>query len=174
MVSRLKWLRPAPRRRYFGSVKARLLPALILIAFLPIMADAAPLPVVMRDGEEHVTAAALEREAGIVTKRLPGRGEYVVCAKEICAPLKGVAADGETLFVPVAALSEALSLAANFDDTRGHVALVAQPRDAAAPAGPARVGAIAPNLRLTRLDGTTVTLDELRGQRVLINSWASW
>jgi peroxiredoxin len=37
-----------------------------------------------------------------------------------------------------------------------------------------RVGSIAPNLRLTRLDGTPVSLDEFRGQRVLINSWASW
>ena len=36
------------------------------------------------------------------------------------------------------------------------------------------VGAIAPNLRLTKLDGAPVSLDEFRGQRVLINSWASW
>jgi hypothetical protein len=36
------------------------------------------------------------------------------------------------------------------------------------------VGSLAPNLRLAKLDGGVVTLDALRGQRVLINSWASW
>ena len=141
---------------------------------LAASASAAPLSAITKDGTTYVTAAGLEREAGIVTKRLPGRGEFVACGKELCAPMKGVIADGDAFLVPVAALSEAMNLTATFDDSRRHVTFVAAPREFDAKTGPARVGAIAPNLRLSRLDGTPVTLDELRGQRVLINSWASW
>ena len=141
---------------------------------LATAAYAAPLPAITKGGTTYVAAAALEREAGIVTKRLPGRGEFVVCGKELCAPLKGVVTDCDTILVPVTALSEAMSLTANFDDSRRHVTFVPAPRESGAKTGPARVGAIAPNLRLSKLDGTTVTLDGLRGQRVLINSWASW
>ena len=82
--------------------------------------------------------------------------------------------DGDTLLVPVLALSEAMNLTANFDDSRRLVTFVSAPRESAVRTGPARVGTIAPNLRLTQLDGTPITLDELRGRRVLINSWASW
>jgi hypothetical protein len=38
----------------------------------------------------------------------------------------------------------------------------------------AKVGRLAPNFRLRRLDGTFISLESLRGRRVLINSWASW
>ena len=155
-------------------MQARLLLVLGLTALLPALGGAAPLPVVMRAGAAHVASVALEREAGIVTKRLSGRSEFVACGKELCAPLKGVVTDGAAWLVPVAALSEAMGLAANFDDRRQHVTFTPTPRASAGSPGPARVGSIAPNLRLTKLDGTTVTLDELRGQRVLINSWASW
>ena len=141
---------------------------------LATAAYAAPLPTVTRDGATYVAAVELEREVSIVTKRLPGSGEFVACGKELCAPLKGVVTDGDTILVPVTALSEAMSLTANFDDSRRHVTFVPAPRESGAKTGPARVGAIAPNLRLSKLDGTTVTLDGLRGQRVLINSWASW
>ena len=109
-----------------------------------------------------------------MTKRLPGRGEFVACGKEFCAPLPGVVTDGDTLLVPVAALSEAMRLTATFDDRRRHVTFGPALRKPDAMTGLGRLGAIAPNLRLIRLDGTPVTLDELRGQRVLINSWASW
>jgi len=145
-----------------------------LTATLTSLACAAPLPVIVKGGEAHVAAAALEREAGIVIKKLPGRGGFVACGAEQCAPLKSALIDGDTLLVPVAGLSEALNLTANFDESRRHVALVPAPRTSVATSGTARVGSIAPNLRLTKLDGATVTLDELRGQRVLINSWASW
>lgn len=37
-----------------------------------------------------------------------------------------------------------------------------------------RVGASAPDFTLPTLDGETVKLDELRGQPVLINFWATW
>jgi len=131
------------------------------------------LPVIVKGGEAHVAAAALEREAGIVIKKLRARG-FVACGAEQCAPLKSALTDGDTLLVTVAGLSEALNLTANFDENRRHVALVPASRNASNAAGVARVGSIAPNLRLTKLDGTPVSLDEFRGQRVLINSWASW
>ena len=153
---------------------ARVLLPIALTTMLAIPTSAAPLPVTLRDGQAHVAASALEREAGIVIKKLPGRGEYVACGPERCASLKSVLAEGDTLLVPVAGLSAAMNLTANFDDSRRHVALVPASRGSFASTGPARVGAIAPNLRLTRLDGTPVSLDKLRGQRVLINSWASW
>ena len=38
----------------------------------------------------------------------------------------------------------------------------------------AQVGQLAPDLRLTRLDGSPVALADFRGKRVLIDSWASW
>jgi hypothetical protein len=137
-------------------------------------ANAAPLPVLLRSGEAHVTAAALEREAGIVIKRLPGSGGYVACGAQQCAPLKFVTTEGEAVLVPVDGLTAALNLTANFHEYRAHVTLVPFRGERASAAGVARVGSIAPNLRLTKLDGTPVSLDELRGQRVLINSWASW
>jgi len=135
---------------------------------------AAPLPVLVRNGEAHITAAALEREAGIVVKRLPGRTEFVACGRERCAPLKSVLTEGDDWLVLVAPLCETMHLTANFDESRRHVALILAPRESSATTGPVRVGGIAPNLRLTKLGGTPVSLDELRGQRVLINSWASW
>lgn len=151
--------------------------ALALTVMLPTLASAAPLSVVMRSSEAHVAAAALEREAGIVIKRLPGRAgrsEFVACGTERCAPLKGVLTEGDTLLAPVADLSESMNLSANFDDSRRHVTFASARREPTATAGPVRVGSLAPNLRLAKLDGTPVSLDELRSQRVLINSWASW
>jgi len=145
-----------------------------LAATLTAMAYAAPLPVIVKGSEAHIAAAALEREAGIVIKKLPEGGGFVACGAQQCAPLRSVLNDGITLLVPVTALSEALNLTADFDENRRHVSLVAAPRNNSSTAGVAQVGSITPNLRLTKLDGTAVTLDELRGQRVLINSWASW
>jgi hypothetical protein len=151
----------------------RLLPLALTLVFATL-GDAAPLPVIARDAKAHVTAAALEREAGIVVKGLPGRAEFVACGPDRCAPVKSVLTSGDTMLVPVAGLSDALNLTANFDEGRRHVTFISTPRGADNATGLARVGAIAPNLRLTKLDGTPVTLDEFRGQRVLINSWASW
>ena len=154
------------------SVKVLL--SIALTVMLAMSGSAAPLPVTLRDGQAHVVASALEREAGIVIKKLPGRGEFVVCGTEQCAPLKSVLAEGDTWLVPVASLTEALHLSANFDERRRHVTLVPASGGASSSTGSARVGTIAPNLRLIKLDGMAVSLDELRGQRVLINSWASW
>ncbi|MFN0126001.1 MAG: hypothetical protein ACKV19_04875 [Verrucomicrobiales bacterium] len=137
-------------------------------------AASATLPVHLKDRVAHVTAADLERQAGIAIKRLPERGGFVACGSEACAPLEGVLAEGDALLVPVAGLAEALNLEAKFDDNRRQVALTPSRREASRATGLARVGSLAPKLRLTKIDGTTVTLDEFRGQRVLINSWGSW
>jgi len=138
------------------------------------MASAAPLPVILRNGQAHVAATALERETGIVIKSMPGVGGFVACDASRCARLKSVLVEGDTLLAPVPDLGAALDLAVSFDSNRSHVTLVPSSRQSSASTGPATVGAVAPNLLLTLLDGTPVSLDELRGQRVLINSWASW
>ena len=41
-------------------------------------------------------------------------------------------------------------------------------------AKPPVVGQMAPNFELTLIDGTKVTLDQLRGQVVVLNYWATW
>jgi thiol-disulfide isomerase/thioredoxin len=45
---------------------------------------------------------------------------------------------------------------------------------AGAPSRPAAVGAPAPAIELTLLDGSNVTLEQLAGQPVLLNFWATW
>ncbi|MCD6290472.1 MAG: TlpA family protein disulfide reductase [Anaerolineae bacterium] len=42
------------------------------------------------------------------------------------------------------------------------------------PAQGARVGLMAPDFTLSRLDGQPVSLSELRGQAVVLNFWATW
>jgi len=37
-----------------------------------------------------------------------------------------------------------------------------------------KVGNVAPNFELTMIDGSKVTLDQLRGQVVVLNFWATW
>jgi peroxiredoxin len=37
-----------------------------------------------------------------------------------------------------------------------------------------KVGDVAPNFELTMIDGSKVTLDQLRGQVVVLNFWATW
>jgi hypothetical protein len=161
-------------RSYRSTMQAMPLLMTSIVALVSASASAAPLPVVMKDGAAHVNGAALEREAGIVVKRLSNRGGFVACGAEACAPLKSVVAEGRDVLVPVAELTEVMNLTASFDEGKRHVIFaVAASRSTGRP-GAARVGSIAPNLRLTKLDGSPVSIDEFRGQRVLINSWASW
>lgn len=40
--------------------------------------------------------------------------------------------------------------------------------------GKVKVGELAPDFTLTLIDGTKVTRDELRGQVVILNFWATW
>jgi thiol-disulfide isomerase/thioredoxin len=41
-------------------------------------------------------------------------------------------------------------------------------------AAPPKVGTVAPKFELTLIDGSKVTLDQLRGQVVVLNFWATW
>lgn len=41
-------------------------------------------------------------------------------------------------------------------------------------AGPPKIGTVAPPFELTLIDGSKVTLDQLRGQVVVLNFWATW
>jgi peroxiredoxin len=76
--------------------------------------------------------------------------------------------------VGVEALARALGATPRFDSERKNVRFDLAPA-ATLPAGTAvDVGQVAPDFRLTRLDGTPVALSDFRGKRVLINSWASW
>lgn len=155
-------------------MRATVLFAIALTTLLATPTSAARLAVTLRDGQAYIAASALERELGMVVKRLPGRGQFVVCGAAQCAPLKEVLAEDGNLLVPVAELGKAMNLTADLDHSRRQVALTPASHGSSTGIGPARVGAIAPNLRLTQLDGRPVSFDELRGQRVLINSWASW
>ena len=140
----------------------------------PVLASAATLQIIEHDGRSCVDAAALEREGQIVIKALPGRDAFVACAADRCALVASVATEAGATLVPVTSLAEALGLAVTFDERRQHVTLIPTRRDDQGAPANFGVGSLAPNLRFTKLDGTTVSLDELRGQRVLINSWASW
>jgi peroxiredoxin len=56
----------------------------------------------------------------------------------------------------------------------GLVALGSLAAPASAGGGSVKVGQPAPDFTLTLLDGTKVTRDELRGQVVVLNFWATW
>ncbi len=141
---------------------------------LPLSLAGASLPVVEVDDQRCLDAAGLEAAAGIALKTLPGRDEHVACGLERCAPVKPVILRDGRRFVPVSALAEALGLAVTFAADQRSVSLVATHRPESGATGFPGVGSLMPNLRFTKLDGAPVTLDELRGERVLINSWASW
>ena len=64
----------------------------------------------------------------------------------------------------MAKVTKVIALAASFSLMAASVAL------AKAPA----VGAMAPDFELTLIDGSKVTLDQLRGNVVVLNFWATW
>lgn len=146
--------------------------ALACLLGLALAAQGVTLPVIERNGIQYVEAPALERESGIAIKRIESSGEFVACAADRCARVKGAQAEGKQVIVPVDALCSALAVEAQFDETRRAVTLklLSTENKNSTPA----VGSLAPNFRLTKLDGTTVALADFRGKRVLINSWASW
>lgn len=88
------------------------------------------------------------------------------CKGEVCVPLGASRADGEFDFASVAAR---LGMALVADEPRGRWAL-----------GPEAIGdralttAQAPDLVLDDLDGNEFRLSSLRGQKVLIVSWAPY
>ncbi|MEW6304238.1 MAG: redoxin family protein [Verrucomicrobiota bacterium] len=144
---------------------------LLLCAGVAHAAPATTAPVVQRDGRPFASASALSG-LGLAVKELPGRDAIVACHEDRCAPLKEFRREGADILVSLDALCEALNLSAAYDQARATVRLttVAAPAATSAP----DVGRLAPDFKLTRLDGTPVALSDFRGKRVLINSWASW
>src|SRR5260221_13448567 len=125
-------------------------------------------------GGAYGPASDLERVVDIAVKRLPADEAVVACTGERCAMIKDFVRKGDEIWVSTAALAKALGLSTRFSPDRSSVSFAFEARDAASGDSPAGVGQLAPNFRVARLDGGTVSLADLRGKRVLINSWASW
>jgi hypothetical protein len=145
---------------------------LSFFALSTFAAETPMLSVIERGGRAHVLASRLEHQAGIAIKRLPGQQQIVACSGELCAFVTEFIDEEGDLLVPVESLATALHAKPRFDDVRRNVRFEL-------PATlsnniPARVGRLAPDFRLRKLDGTWVALSDFRGKRVLINSWASW
>jgi hypothetical protein len=130
------------------------------------------LSVIERGGQAYISASKLEHEASIAIKRLPGQQQLVACSGELCALVTEFIDEKGDLLVAVESLATALHAKPRFDEARRNVRFEL-------PATlsnniPARVGQLAPDFRLRKLDGSSVALSDFRGKRVLINSWASW
>jgi hypothetical protein len=98
----------------------------------------------------------------------------VACYRERCATLEGVVSAAEGLLVPISSLEKSLDASAVVDSSRKTVTFDFSKADAVASDSAPGVGRLAPNFRLTKLDGSAINFSEFRGKRVLINSWASW
>ncbi len=88
------------------------------------------------------------------------------CKGEICIPL-ATPPVGDT--VQLDELADQLGLALVHDQDNDLWAL-----GPAAPGGRALATAVAPNLTLPRLDGTTFELQSLRGSKVLMVAWSPY
>lgn len=146
---------------------------LALLMATRIFAEAA-VPVIDREGQSYVSAARLERAGSIAIKRLPDQKQLIACSGERCALVNEFIDDPGDLLVRIDSLGKALGARPRFDQARGTVSFELLP-DLTPPTGATpRVGQLAPDFRLTKLDGTPVALSDFAGKRVLINSWASW
>jgi len=132
------------------------------------------IPVAERKGGAYVAAPELERNAGIAIKTLPGSDAVVACSENRCARVKGSLREGDVALINVAELTKALSFSARFSDDRRQVQFKSEPAPFTDDGAVTRVGDLAPNFRVARLDGSPVSLADFRGKRVLIQSWASW
>lgn len=132
------------------------------------------IPVTDRNGAAYVSAAELERSAGIAVKKLPGSDAVAACSEDRCARVKGFLREGDVTLVNVAELAKALGFATRFSDGRRQVRFEAERNPSPADGSVTHVGDLAPNFRVGRLDGGPVSLADFRGKRVLIQSWASW
>jgi hypothetical protein len=174
--------RPFYRRRCAGVRRALLWGRFMTALSLMIWSETGraeaketkPMTAMERNGRFYVAASVLEREAGIVVKPLPGQDHLVACVEDRCALVKDYLREGTETYLAAQALAAALNGEVLLDAERKQIrfkfaAAAKETGDAVA-----RVGMLAPNFRLTKLDGTTVSLADLRGRRILINSWASW
>ena len=108
--------------------------------------------------ELQVPRERFERETGWELK------PQGACRGEVCVPLPGV---GDP--VDVAAVADRLGMPLVRDEEAGLWAL-----GPAALAGHALPTAVAPELELPDLEGTTFRLSSLRGQKVLLVAWAPY
>ena len=137
-------------------------------------AETRMIPVTQLNGVAYVPAAELERSAGIAIKSLPGSDAVAACSEARCARLKGFLREGDVTLVSLGELQKALGLVARFSEDRRQVHLTSEAKSLIPDGSITRVGDLAPNFRMARLDGTPVSLADFRGKRVLIQSWASW
>ena len=147
----------------------------MLVACRPAFSNDGPMiAVTERAGTAYVAGSELARQAGIAVKGLPGSSAVVVCLEDRCALLQSAQREGEEIWISTSELSKAIGLDTRFSADRRWVGF----SPAVQTVGPAdsitRVGHLAPNFRDPKLDGTPVTLADFRGNRVLIQSWASW
>jgi hypothetical protein len=157
-----------------GIKQSMRFPALILAMTTMMAFHVTGVPVIERNGVLYASGGALEREAEIAIKELPSQKPVAACHRERCALVANTIRIKGELFVPVLALADALGGKAVLDEQRKRVRFEFA-SDAPLPTESiARVGGLVPNLRLTTLEGKTVSLADFRGKRVLINSWASW
>jgi hypothetical protein len=148
-----------------------------LLTGLCIAADAAQtrmIPITERNGAAYVSTTDLERSASIAVKMLPGSDAVAVCHEDRCAPMKGLLREADRTLVNVTELAKALGFAARFSDDRQKVQFEPESKPLSGKGSITRIGNLAPNFRVARLDGSPVSLADFRGKRVLIQSWASW
>jgi hypothetical protein len=155
-------------------MKTILSSAFAFLAAIACHAKEITMPTLERNGRAHVSVSSLAGHNDIAIKQLPGRDEWVICAGDRCALLKEVARDRDETLVSVEALAHALGATPRFDAKGRRVIFTFEQSGQVATDTVPRPGSLAPNFRLTRLDGTPVSLSDFAGKRVLINSWASW
>jgi hypothetical protein len=146
--------------------------ALLALLFSLQSALSMEIPILTQEGQLYVSGEALSREAGIEIKTLPGLKGVVACSKDRCAVVKNPLLEGTRILVSVTELAEAMDLEWQLTPSGDRVQLAWKtptPRTEQPD-----VGLFAPNFRLTTLEGNEVALEDFRGKRVLINSWASW
>lgn len=126
-----------------------------------------------------VGADDLAGALGTSLKVVPPNGPAVFCRAENCVPLpldgRAARRSGEGVLVEVAAACRGLGLRYRVDRGARAILLEADPL-ARRPAttSPVDVGHPGPDLELTLLDGKPVRISSFRGQRVLVQAWASW
>ena len=147
---------------------------LVLMSATACATEMKTISVLERGGRAYVRAAALSQDLGIAVKQIPGQKLVVACQAERCAPLGETLLEDGQLLISVESLTSALSASAQFEADRKKVGFRFAPPGDSSPGTVAKVGGLAPNFRLAKLDGTPVALSDFRGKRVLINSWASW
>ena len=138
------------------------------------VSDSAPMRVFENNGKAHVSISSLAQKARVAVKSLPGQDQFVACKEDRCVLVKDFYVfDGET-YIAINPLAESMNAKVIFDRDHTTARIEFSKDPVPTSEGTVRVGQLAPDFRLTRLDGSSIALSDLRGRRVLINSWASW